>query len=92
MNKSYRLPDGRHTSSQKTYLSAWRKLYRPIEKEFGWECHGYNPNLYFVDKDRNTQSITVVLATKLCELIGIKNLFAIKSGNAWSNSKLKDLK
>jgi hypothetical protein len=51
MRTRFILPNGKTTISSKTYLTAWRKLYRPIEKATDSKCFGFDPGLSFVTED-----------------------------------------
>jgi len=47
IDKQYRLPNGKYTSSGIKMSKEWRKIYSPICKEFGLSVIGYYPGISF---------------------------------------------
>ena len=42
---TYRLPGGKHTSSQRRYLAEWRKLTTAVERALGGRCYAFDPGI-----------------------------------------------
>jgi hypothetical protein len=72
VRRTYRMPNGKLARSRKIYGESWEALYKPIEKEFGAFCRGFDPDLLLVDSDGFSWSIPVRIAIHIVELIGRK--------------------
>ena len=64
----YRMPDGKWTNNVVKMARAWKRIYRPIEKEFGITCRGFDPNISFADGNF-TCNMSTNMAIKLRDLI-----------------------
>ncbi len=64
-----RLPNGDTTQSTKLYISAWKKLYRPLEKEFGWRLLSCDPDFTFAIDDNHIVYLPVAVVEQLLALI-----------------------
>jgi hypothetical protein len=42
--KSYRLPNGKYTTSVNVYLRKWTTLRRIVERKLGVQVHSFNPD------------------------------------------------
>jgi hypothetical protein len=63
------MPNGKLAKSRRIYAESWGALYEPIEKEFGYFCRGYDPDLLFVNDGGFSWSIPVSVAMHIVELI-----------------------
>ena len=52
--RNYLLPNGKITTSYRTYSRAWRKLAKPIERITQSKCISYDPDLVFMTADKYT--------------------------------------
>lgn len=67
------MPDGKYTKDAVKMSRAWKKIYRPIEKEFGLKIIGYDPGILFKDNNWSFQ-VSTAFAIQLCNLIKLANL------------------
>jgi len=51
MVNSYTMPDATQTKSVKKYISAWKALTKPIEKEFEMQTIGFDPSISMKQKN-----------------------------------------
>lgn len=64
-----RLPNGKITTNENEYVSAWRKTAAPLEKLMGWKLHTFDPGISFVvNKTGYVERIPVDLAIAIGKL------------------------
>lgn len=57
MKESYKLPNGKITTSVRTQLKAWKTIYSKLEKAYNLVCYAYDPSFSFFDKDNTNLNI-----------------------------------
>lgn len=55
--KIRRLPNGKTTTSLRSYVRAWNQLGRRITKKTGWELMAYDPGFLFDMGDGRTLTL-----------------------------------
>lgn len=73
MKRSYRLPDGRHTTSGKKLSKTWKALSDPICLATGAEVVGYDPGIQFV-YGHDAFTLPVSFIEKLNKAINLDHL------------------
>lgn len=58
---TYRLPNGKYTTSAKFYTTQWRKISKRLEKEFGFVTIGCDPGFLLRKKDNWNSSFQLPL-------------------------------
>lgn len=68
--KPYLLPGGKPTMSFAAYLSAWRKLYKPVAKALNCKVVGIDPGLHLMELDSQRGfTISSSVANRILDLI-----------------------
>lgn len=62
---TYKLPSGKFTKSQTTYLREWRKITIALKKRFDLTCVGFDPGLLVSYKGGKSFDLPVDFAMAL---------------------------
>lgn len=59
------LPDGRETTSDRRYVSEWRKFAKPICQATGSSLFGFDPGITIIDDKGHLLSLSKWFVTKI---------------------------